>query len=284
MKTKLILVEGIPGSGKTTLARRTEKFLKDKGIYAKCYNECMIHPADLAWLAYLTLEEYNQILLEYQQYADVIKKNSKIEDDMVVVAFTYLGIRRDENELIRYLQSKEIFDGKLSSEEFLNVNLKRWKNFCKQATGDDCVYIFECAYLQNHINELLAYNDVTTDYIIDYAKKLISTVEVLNPTLIYLDQSSVRAKIESAAKERTEPEGKPDWIDLVIDFVENSSYGQRNNLKGFDGTVKFFADRAHIEREVIKHLPIDTFTITNPDFDWDDIFNKISSYVWSRLI
>lgn len=283
MKTKLILIEGIPGSGKTTLARRTEKFLKDKGVKAKCYNEGMIHPADLAWLAYLTLEEYNKLLLEHEQYADVLRKNSRIEDDMVVVAFTYLGIRRNENELIKYLQGKEIFDGKLSSKEFLNINLKRWKNFCKQALSDDYVYIFECAFLQNHINELLAYNDVTTDYIIDYAKKLISTVEKLNPTLIYLDQSNVRAKIESVAKERTAPEGIPDWIDLVIDFTQNSSYGQRNNLKGFDGAVKFFADRAHIEREVIKHLPIDTFIINNPARDWDDIFNKISSYVWSRL-
>lgn len=282
MKTRLILIEGITGSGKTTIARRTEKFLKDKGIKAKCYNECMIHPADLAWLAYLTLEEYNGILIEYEKYADVLRENSKIEDDMVVVAFTYLGLR-DENELIKYLQSKEIFDGKLSSEDFLNVNLKRWKSFCKQALSDDCVYIFECAFLQNHINELLAYNDVTTNYIIDYAVKLISTVEALNPTLIYLDQSSVRAKIERAAKERTEPEGIPNWIDLVIDFVENSSYGQRNNLKGFDGTVRFFADRVDIEREVIEHLEIDSFMITNPDFDWDDIFNKISSYVWSRL-
>ena len=136
MITKLILIEGIPGSGKTTIARKVEKLITNRGKNAQCYVEGQIHPADLAWLSYLTLDEYKKLLCDYELYAEVIKKNSIIEEDMVLVAYTHLGLYKGENALMSYLEDKEIYDGKLDIQEFLGLNIKRWEGFCNKAIKD----------------------------------------------------------------------------------------------------------------------------------------------------
>jgi thymidylate kinase len=48
MKNKLILVEGFPGSGKTTTAKQIHKVMSKKGIPCMLFNEGNVdHPADL---------------------------------------------------------------------------------------------------------------------------------------------------------------------------------------------------------------------------------------------
>ncbi|WP_291569267.1 zeta toxin family protein [Clostridium sp. UBA4548] len=49
MENKLILVEGIPGAGKTTTARIIKERLISEGKNVILYEEGMSHPADMAW-------------------------------------------------------------------------------------------------------------------------------------------------------------------------------------------------------------------------------------------
>lgn len=70
MQHRLILVEGIPGSGKTTLANKIKDYLENKGLTAVLFNEGDAHPADLSWQAYLTTDEYNQLLLDYPDHKE----------------------------------------------------------------------------------------------------------------------------------------------------------------------------------------------------------------------
>lgn len=62
MKNRLIMIEGIPGIGKSTCAKKIGAYLRGKGIKAKLYSEGDAHPVDMAWNAYLTLEEYKELL------------------------------------------------------------------------------------------------------------------------------------------------------------------------------------------------------------------------------
>jgi len=42
------MVEGIPGSGKSTFAQKIEEFYTKHNLKANLYNEGSFHPADLA--------------------------------------------------------------------------------------------------------------------------------------------------------------------------------------------------------------------------------------------
>ncbi|ERJ13184.1 P-loop NTPase family protein [Haloplasma contractile] len=276
MNNKLILVEGIPGSGKTTISKKIKACLERQGQKVKLFNEGDFHPADLAWIAYLTADEYNELLKDYPKYEDIIRKNSCVEDDYVLVTYTKLGLGLKESKLIKYLESKQVYNARVPLNTFMEIHLKRWKRFATHV-DKNIVYIFECAYLQNHVNELLAYHNKDELYIRDYLIKLILMVNTLNPKLIYLKQPDVSETIRRVAKERTSTNKDKwdDWIDLVVGYIESCPYGEKHNLKGFEGVVAYFEKRKKIELSTVKQLQIEHVVIDNQSYNWDEVTSKV---------
>lgn len=57
---KLWLIEGIPGSGKSTAARKL-----GQNLHAQVYNEAELHPCDLAWHAVLSRAELDAFIARH---------------------------------------------------------------------------------------------------------------------------------------------------------------------------------------------------------------------------
>lgn len=278
MKNRLILVEGIPGSGKTTISKKIKKHLINKGLEVLLYNEGDMHPADMAWNALLNMDEYNNIIDEYKTHEKIIKENSIFEDDYVILAYTKLGFHRKQNKLMNFLEEREIYDGRVSADTFKQIHLKRWKKFGEEMkVNKNKIVIFECSFLQNHVNELLAIHDKDFDYIRDYLNELIGTVTELKPKLIYLNQASIKETINRVAKERVShnKDMYPGWLETSIEYFKNSSYGKRNNINGFDGLIRYFEKRQEIELGIIKSLALDKLIIYNKNYDYENIENTI---------
>jgi hypothetical protein len=235
---KLILIEGIPGSGKSTTAKTIETLLKAKGRKVRCFNEGDLHPCDLAWHSCVPVADYEKLLQTFPEYRNKLKQYTSVEESYAYVAYTKL-------ELLN---------------EFKKLHISRWQNFGQQ-THDDVVYIFECAFLQNHIVELILTYQQNHDYIRHYLKELIETVRSLSPLLIYLSPVDVDWTINNAARERKtdRPDIWNDWIDDVIAYMKNSNYGKANNLTGLPDSLEFFRERQKLELEIIKELPIETY-------------------------
>lgn len=276
MKNRLILIEGIPGSGKSTISSKVRDYLESKGVKVKLYNEGEAHPADMAWNAYLSIEEYNEILKNNPNHEKKIRENSTLEEDYAVVAYTKLGFGNKENELMKFFQSHEVCDGRVSLELFKELHFKRWRKFAKTVDKDSIV-IFECSYLQNHVNELMGVHNKDTEFIINYMIDLIKTVEDLKPKLIYLSQQDINETISRVSDERrsSNKEIWPDWIDMVIEYVENSKYGKANKLEGFEGVIDFLKARKEIELKVIEKLNIDKNIVFNKDYNWERVLEDV---------
>lgn len=278
MKNRLILVEGIPGSGKTTISKKIKNHLVSKGLEVLLYNEGDMHPADMAWNALLNMDEYNNIIDEYKTHEKIIKENSIFEDDYVILAYTKLGFHRKQNKLMNFLEEREIYDGRVSADTFKQIHLKRWKKFGEEMKENkNKIVIFECSFLQNHVNELLAIHDKDFDYIRDYLNELIGTVTELKPKLIYLNQASIKETINRVSKERVShnKDMYPGWLETSIEYFKNSSYGKRNNINGFDGLIRYFEKRQEIELGIIKSLALDKLIIYNKNYDYENIENTI---------
>ncbi|MHC1748622.1 MAG: hypothetical protein AB9856_09605 [Cellulosilyticaceae bacterium] len=271
MGEKLILIEGIPGAGKTTMAHKTKEALEAKGTKVNLYTEGMSHPADMAWNALLTDEEYHIFLeackekwesskksVSLQELYRRIEKQARHEGENVILAYTKIEFPAEQYwELIGDVANREIGDGRQSLEVFTNIHLKRWTNFAKQANEKEEVTIFECAFLQNHICELLSVYNKSDQEIVDYLKRLISTVSVLNPTIIYLEPNSVEETIEFVARERIAPcKERKDWIDEIGDWVAHSNYGKQYGLNGKEGVINFCKERLRIDLLVLKELNV----------------------------
>ena len=271
MNSRLILVEGIPGVGKTTTARKIKAKLIEEGKDVILYEEGMSHPADMAWNACLKEEEYNDFIKKCSKMWEVSKKSiskeelisriqrqTRIEDNNVILAYTRIDFPEDCYwNLIGDIASKEIRDGRKSLDEFRDIHLRRWSKFAEQALLNDNIYIFECAFLQNHIFELLGVYEKSDEEIYLYLKSLLETVESLSPSIVYIEPSSVEDIIIQAANERKSPEGSgPDWIDEVANWVSNMNFGKSHNLKGIEGVFYFCKERLRIDKLMIEKLNV----------------------------
>lgn len=273
---KLILVEGVPGSGKTTTAGKIEKYLRDASHNVKCYEEGDLHPCDLAWHACVPIFEYNQMLNIYPKLKNLLVQNTSIEGDYAYVAYTKLGLT-PKNELFNRLVELEIYGGKVEYEEFKKHHFNRWSRFADNAEG---IHIFECAYLQNHVGELLLTYQLDKEEIINYMNELIMTVNKLNPLLVYLAPTSVGWTINNVANERKtdNPELWKDWIDLVIEYIGNSKYGKSMGKIDKEKTIEFFKMRKGLEENIIIQLPT-LSTVFEIDKNWNEVFNTIKSRI-----
>ena len=271
MNSRLILVEGIPGAGKTTTARKIKEKLIDEGKEAILYEEGMSHPADMAWNACLKEDEYNDFIkkcsemwegskksISKEELISRIQRQTRIEDNNVILAYTKIDFPEDCYwSLIGDVASKEICDGRKSLDEFRDIHLRRWSKFAEQALLNDNIYIFECAFLQNHIFELLGVYEKSDEEIYLYLKSLLETVKSLSPSIVYIEPSSVEDIIIQAANERKSPEGsRPDWIGEVANWVSNMNFGKSHNLKGIEGVFYFFKERLRIDKLMIEKLNV----------------------------
>ena len=271
MNSRLILVEGIPGAGKTTTARKIKEKLIDEGKEAILYEEGMSHPADMAWNACLKEDEYNDFIkkcsemwegskksISKEELISRIQRQTRIEDNNVILAYTKIDFPEDCYwSLIGDVASKEICDGRKRLDEFRDIHLRRWSKFAEQALLNDNIYIFECAFLQNHIFELLGVYEKSDEEIYLYLKSLLETVKSLSPSIVYIEPSSVEDIIIQAANESKSPEGsRPDWIDEVANWVSNMNFGKSHNLKGIEGVFYFCKERLRIDKLMIEKLNV----------------------------
>jgi hypothetical protein len=256
---KLILVEGIPGSGKSTTARKIETLLKGRGVQVRCFNEGDLHPCDLAWHSCVPVTEYEKLLKTFPEQQKKLEQYTSVEENYAYVTYGKLGLLPNHPLFIK-LKSLEPYNGQVSLDEFKKLHFSRWKKFGKQ-THDDVTYIFECAYLQNHVVELILTYQQNHDYTKAYMKDLIKTVSSLKTLLIYLSPVNVEWTINNAASERKtdRPDIWNDWIDDVIAYMENSNYGKANNVTGLAGCLEFFRERQRLELDIINKLPIQTY-------------------------
>ena len=107
---------------------------------------------------------YQMLLEKYSGLKEEIYKNTVREEAAYVIAYTKIvteipGFHKD-------LEQYEIYNGTKSREQFEEIVLKRYQRW--NPKGE----IFECAFLQNILENMLLYLQVEEEEILDFYRRL----------------------------------------------------------------------------------------------------------------
>ena len=266
MKTKLILVEGLPGSGKSTTARLIHEILTDNQVSAELYMEGNLdHPADYEGVAYFTEEEFEDLLTESGNLSKVFQERVIIKRGRRLLP--YMKIKNElgsdiPDELFAAISKKDVYE--LPLEENIAVISESWEEFAKQAAAEEKVYIFECCFIQNPVTVGMVKYGVSDKVTIDYVKKLAEAVEALNPLIVYVKQEDLEKSFRKAVTERSK-----DWLNGFVHYYTSQGYGLEKGLSGLDGTIDVLKARQELEYRILDHLPMTSYILNNSKFDFE---------------
>lgn len=268
MKTKLVIVEGIPGSGKSTLSRYIHDMLNTHQIESELFLEGNLrHPADYESVACMPNEELDRLRSIYSEVFHYIDPFVSLNGNDSLIAYA-LAQQSAQNEipssLYEEIRRYEIYDG-VPVEKHCELMVQRWKSFVKDQREKEKLTILECCFLQNPGCALLARHDAGEDRFIQHVLQIAGQIQELNPILFYLKQPNVRETIERVKTMRSQ-----EWLDFAIWYHTEQDYGKRKGLHGYEGYIQFLEHRRDLELQIIEQLPFQSFIMGNSDYDWEN--------------
>ncbi|EJW15470.1 adenylyl-sulfate kinase [Paenibacillus alvei] len=264
MKTQLILVEGLPGSGKSTVARLVSEILAEKGIKAQLFLEGNAeHPADYDGVSFYRQDEFDQLLLDHEGCKEILESRAVKHGSDFLIPYRKM---KDElgsdfpDELLQEIFAKDIYE--LPFDQHVRLLTEKWNFFKEDKIHRNSVHIFECCFIQNPLTIGTVKYNVQKEEVIHYVLLLEEIVKSLNPFVIYVDQKDIRSTFEKAINERPK-----EWSDGFIEYYTNQGFGKMQGYCGVDGTVQVLQERKSIELEIFNLLKINKQKIDNSQFD-----------------
>jgi hypothetical protein len=259
MKRKLIIVEGLPCSGKSTTARYIAEQLGmtfvDEGSGA--------HPADYEFHAFLTREDMAEFSSDEQQ--KILAAGTEKLGGYIVPLGVFSGVLFD-----KLLQHK-VYDF-LPWETERPVMLDKWREFADKIVDES--YVFNCVLLQNPMCETMMRFGFDENVSEAYIREICGIIAPLSPFVVYLKNSDVYNSVKKASAERGE-----DWLNAVIDYHCNGEYGRKHGLSGFNGYISALEERQRRELDILGRLDIDSVVIDDPQKDWTKAYSAIISKI-----
>ena len=274
MNSKLLLVEGLPSTGKTTIAQIIKSILDEENINNEIYLEGNLdHPADYDRVAYFSKEEYIYFLEGNRKYQDLIEKITEAKEEGYFIRYSKQKKKLADkfpDELFKKIYQRDIYELPLELNKKLILN--KWQRFADKAKKEDKVYIFECVFIQNPITVSIISENEPKEYAFNYVMDLLNIVEELNPKLFYLQQDNIEESFQKVINERPEW-----WLDFFIDYYNKREFGKANNFQGLEGTFKGLKKIDEIQLELFHKLNMEKYIINNSHYDEDKIKSKLKN-------
>lgn len=274
---KLVIVEGIPGSGKTTTASYVRDFLDQHGVSNRLFREGDLdHPADFESVAHFTRPDFDSFLAGHASFRRLLEQNVSVDGDDCFIPYRKLEAADGQdppNELVADLAEHDIYETPLAST-YCRLAVARWQRFANEALMTEKVTVVETCFLQNPLTVLLGKHNAPAPQVLDHVRAISGTIQPLQPALIYLRQQDPRATLERAAAERP-----PEWREFLITYFTQQGWGRATGASGFEGVVAFYKMRqsielSYIEQSGIHHLVIDTHAGS-----WADSRSAIAAFL-----
>lgn len=255
--TRLILVEGSIGTGKTTVTAVLADALRGALAASAVGVRTVVegdpeHPADLEQVAVLEATELAALRARYPQHANalrVVSSPSPTHPDRMLVGYGVLD--RDHGpvppELRETLAPHDAYELPLSDHVRLRTAL--WSDFVNRASMNEEVWVIDCCAVQNPLTIALVRDDAPVATAVDFVARLLDAAAPLAPVVVHLRRDDVAQAFLEAVDERPEW-----WRDHVVGYYTDHALGRRLGAAGVAGTIEVLRRRADAEDVVLDAL------------------------------
>jgi hypothetical protein len=265
--SKLILLEGIPGSGKSSAGSFVQGMLERQGLAVRFWREGDFdHPADFEGVAGLSAAHYQDLLARFPHLAGLLQQHTAVRGADYLLSYRKLQHNHPEampQALVDELAGSDVYDG-LPMAEYCRLALDRWRAFCQAAAQSDTVTILECCLLQNPLTVLLARHDADPQAAREHIAQIAALIQPLHPLAIYLSPFDARAALDRVRAERP-----AEWADFVTWYLTEQAYGQTHPVTGWEGVIQFYVMRQKLEVELLAGLPLPSLVIEHAGQEWE---------------
>jgi hypothetical protein len=194
----------------------------------------------------MTKEEYENVLERYAEIRSEIETHTVEENGHYVVEYT--KILTDVVGFHKDLEQYEIYNGHKTFTEWKNIVFSRFGKF--RGTG----YLFECAFFQNLMEDLILFHELSDEEIVDFYRELFEMMDKENFRMLYLCSENIEEFLHVVKKERSDNAGNEMWYPLMLNYLKDSPYGRKHGYEGFDDMVAHFRHRQALELQVIEEV------------------------------
>ena len=242
-------VEGIQGSGKSTLVQKlAEKYPGCTAVMEGDYS-----PVELAWCARMSEAQYSEVLERWKDLQDQIRTKSHKEGDHWIVCYTQ--VKTENLDFYRQLENYEIYNGRTAFEAYKDIVLTRYRNW----HGDGS--IFECSLLQNAVEDMILFRDMSDDAILDFYKEVRSALKDKEFEIYYVESPDIENNLNVVRKERVDKDGNEIWFNMLMEFFVNSLYAKKRSLNQYEDLLEHLRHRQALELRICREIFGDKVTV-----------------------
>lgn len=281
MNTKLIIVEGLPGFGKSTTAQLISDILSQNKIEVELFLEGNLnHPADYDGVSCFNKFEFDRLVSNSGDFKEVLLKRVLKKGSNYLLPYRKIKNEFGDqfpDELCNDISRNDIYE--LPFDKNVELITDKWQDFAEIALEDDKVYIFECCFIQNPLTIGMIKYGEQKEKIINYVMKVAKIIENLNPMLFYVEQDNLEFSFRKALKERN-----PEWATGIVDYYTNQGYGKEHNHSGVEGAIKVLEARRNLELEIFDMLKMKKEKINNTKYEIDSYRSMLKDKLTIQMV
>ena len=253
---QLILVEGLPGTGKTTITRKISEHLISKGekVTALFEGDDRI-PCEFYETAGVPIDAFEEF---YQQYPETPDNHYEIM--FRTANYVFLKLNKSSDMISKTFRKWDMGDEHnqfMTASQYISCALERLDYWAALNIDHREIMVIDSGFLQNPINELL-FRKASDQQIFSFIQAVIERFKPLNPFCFYLKRENADAAISFAKRIKGS-----DWASRVESFLIQF------------GCPNFFNHRFEIELLMLPFIPHTICSVR--DDDWSDAESKIDS-------
>ena len=200
---RLILLEGLPGTGKTTNSYRLFEQLVRNGWDVRWLHEVsQPHPTLFFTESCLTKDEYRLFTEKYPEAAEMLDSIAEVRATTVGIDHLTAARRMPGQESAAWYQELLQYDGMdLPLDRYEPAALEKWEAFVNAALGNDTIHILDSSIFQYQIFTYLL-NGAEYPRLSGFVHRIMDMLRPLRPALIYLYREKAEDSIAFMEKQR----------------------------------------------------------------------------------